>query len=79
MKNRFFDNFCISVLISTYWNVNFNLVVKLIDTIAVLISTYWNVNVCRELNEFNSKQVLISTYWNVNESYFPQSDHSEKF
>ena len=35
------------VLISTYWNVNFDLVCSPAIVVLVLISTYWNVNTAK--------------------------------
>ena len=54
------------VLISTYWNVNYEKSPDTKPPEKVLISTYWNVNTIAlpALKPFIA--VLISTYWNVN-------------
>ena len=56
----------ISVLISTYWNVNIRAYYDEGMKKLVLISTYWNVNVVIAIWYALYRAVLISTYWNVN-------------
>ena len=41
---QYIQTFNATVLISTYWNVNFDLVCSPASVVLVLISTYWNVN-----------------------------------
>ena len=60
---------CLSVLISTYWNVNASEgALSGVDN-RVLISTYWNVNLDRQFVLLKHRHVLISTYWNVNQFF----------
>ena len=58
---------CIAiVLISTYWNVNAEMLTIGGCVGTVLISTYWNVNEKDFKLLVQDTFVLISTYWNVN-------------
>ena len=61
------DMSALSVLISTYWNVNDTSPIFVVTKPFVLISTYWNVNVKSYANTLPVIVVLISTYWNVNQ------------
>ena len=56
-----------TVLIETYWNVNFRKSDASAISKAVLIETYWNVNAGAPSPFLVSFFVLIETYWNVNE------------
>ena len=55
-----------SVLIDTWWNVNYFFEINGIGGHAVLIDTWWNVNIvaCGGLAWYI--KVLIDTWWNVN-------------
>ena len=55
------------VLIETYWNVNFDVILVWKFSRFVLIETYWNVNTgARPSSTYRHWLVLIETYWNVN-------------
>ena len=56
------------VLIETYWNVNFKVIITKEEENEVLIETYWNVNSLSFLVSYRPVSVLIETYWNVNSS-----------
>ena len=55
-----------SVLIDTWWNVNFHRFQQWLNRNIVLIDTWWNVNYVGVVNVDINKLVLIDTWWNVN-------------
>ena len=55
-----------SVLIDTWWNVNFVDIFKLTNQFRVLIDTWWNVNCSYRMQGALRAIVLIDTWWNVN-------------
>ena len=55
-----------TVLIDTWWNVNFFQTLKLPVQLLVLIDTWWNVNKKLFNLSFTPFVVLIDTWWNVN-------------
>ena len=57
----------ITVLIDTWWNVNYGRKSGSVSRFDVLIDTWWNVNVDYDGLVLRVEQVLIDTWWNVNE------------
>ena len=56
-----------SVLIDTWWNVNFFCKHNIILLSLVLIDTWWNVNTIAVTRKRSNGVVLIDTWWNVND------------
>ena len=56
------------VLIDTWWNVNYAMMVVISYQIRVLIDTWWNVNDATPKTLDDIYKVLIDTWWNVNYS-----------